>query len=564
MTTGRVAMRAFVLVFVVMALVLLGAVSTGGVGAAVGTPSGGVVATGSHAAGATVIAEQRPRTAPPAPAAATDAAAAPRPPAASPVKSSVDAAQGGGLVTSGASFVAPRRGGSGASKGTCDAVADEEGLYMAAAEPRDGVAVADRLAQPAPRLAATVGANPPQPEVRGAVPLYRVESGEPADMAACPPFCSPLVLQHGSAFVQLSRGATTEPNLYRLGPLMHAARPYPSATRTFNKGVDAAAVAQSRADMFATADGAKPSDPKAAAAAPFAHPYFAFHEDVRHVIIDIGTNIDPDSVTDFWQNKSVGMLWIEAIKTIHTHAAHLPKTRETQMLTRQRVMGLPLAVGPTFNYTEIHLSATPGCTSMLPMNDHALKDPTVMKDSFQGGDATFPNWKTAKIGFERCIKKKDGVPPEIVPVVPGEPLSRLIPPWISVPLLAVDAQGFDLQVMSSFGKTELTRADHLQLECQDLPEGHPMFLTHGAFSCADVRHCVESQLPHRMVDPSTMELSDACAINNPSHERNCLFRRMERPRLADPLPYLLRRTRYKLKYAKRKTLECPPIDDLVR
>ena len=101
----------------------------------------------------------------------------------------------------------------------------------------------------------------------------------------------------------------------------------------------------------------------------------------------------------------------------------------------------------------------------------------------------------------------------------------------------------------------------IMLECQDLPHGHGMFLTKGSYSCAEVRHCIESQLPHRMVAGATGQIEDTCTINNPSEERNCMFRRMDRPYFRlDKLPYLVKRDKYKLRYGVRDNLVCPSFD----
>merc|ERR1711991_64153 len=125
-------------------------------------------------------------------------------------------------------------------------------------------------------------------------------------------------------------------------------------------------------------------------------------------------------------------------------------------------------------------------------------------------------------------------------------------------MLATDAQGFDLQVVSSFG-TSMRRADLILVECQDLPEGHGMFLTKGASSCADIRACMKQYSPeHVLIDPKTGEPSNACAINNPSHERNCLYRKMHRPHFRRT-PNLLKRPAYEIKYEPKKDLTCPSL-----
>lgn len=323
--------------------------------------------------------------------------------------------------------------------------------------------------------------------------------------------CAPFELKHGSLFVRLRPGATSEPELWRASA-MH---------RDGENG-----------------------------------PYYSFPPTVKHVVVDIGTNMDPDSITDFWRNDSIGLMWFEPQKTLLTHCTHLAATRQTMGLDSNRVVTFPAAVAPENGMTKLYLSATHGCTSLLPMNKKALDDPSVMKDSFKGGDKTFRDFSTSKIGFVNCIKEHDRKF-EWVPTLRGSDLLRFVHPSIDVLYVAVDAQGFDMQVAASFGK-ELRRAHMIQLECQDLPHGHGMFLTVGSYSCAEIRFCIESQLPHVMVNGHTGLPDDTCCINNPSEERNCMFRRMESPYFRN-MPYLALRAFYKLRYGVRKDLVCPKL-----
>jgi hypothetical protein len=281
---------------------------------------------------------------------------------------------------------------------------------------------------------------------------------------------------------------------------------------------------------------------------------------VTNIVVDIGTNMDPDSITDFWDNRTMGFLWFEPQKTLLTHPIHLAETRKTSSLESNRVMAFPAAVAPDNGMMKLYHSEVHGCTSLLPMNDKALQDQSVMQNSFKGGDRTFNDFSTSKIGFVNCIKKKQGNEFEWVPTIRGSDVARLIDPEQNILYISVDAQGFDLAVAVSFGRLA-ARADILLLECQDLPYGHGMFLTTGSYSCAEIKHCIESQLPHRMVAGGTGEPADTCTINNPSEERNCLFKRPDRPYFnLNRLPYLVKREKYKLRYGMRPDLKCPSFD----
>mgnify|MGYP001591734146 CR=1 FL=1 len=351
----------------------------------------------------------------------------------------------------------------------------------------------------------------------------------------------PFRLHSRNLFVALDPDGVREPDIWKVGPLR-------SATSRRHRVPKSPPVGEPAGDD----DDAEARPPRLSTRQ---HVY-AFNDKVKHVILDVGTNMDPDSVTDFWHNDSVGFVWFEPQKTLLTHPLQLPHIQSQMGLAATRVMAYPAAVAPTNGMMVLHLSAVHGCTSLLPMNDHALKDPAVMKGSFIGSDAAFPEYATSRIGFEGCIKKAHATQ---VPVVTGHDVVSLIDPKLNIIYLSVDAQGFDLQVATSFGLEILsTRIDSMLLECQDLPAGHPMFLTQGSYSCADIRDCVHKHLPHRMINPLTGQPSLSCPINNPSHERNCIFRRLDRPFLGGAkMPYLLARPQYELKHPANPALKCP-------
>mgnify|MGYP001580816815 CR=1 FL=1 len=347
---------------------------------------------------------------------------------------------------------------------------------------------------------------------------------------APPAFPVTLSAKHGHLYVVREPNSTREPLIVKVGSF-------------------------SLASTVAPPTGA---DPTQGPAGGLQGLYLNFPPHIRHVVFDVGTNAEPDSKTDFWNNQSIGFLWFEPQMTIATHTPHLDDVVRVTGLTQQRAFMFAMAVAPQNMWMKMHSSQVSGCNSLLPMNSKARADPKVMEGSFVGSDAAFPDWRTAKDGFLPCIETAR--PAETIPVVRGEDVLKLIPPWIRVIYMSVDAQGFDLQVLTSVSIERLKTVDILLLECQDLPEGHGMFLTHGSFSCSEIRQCVEEALPHRMADPRTGEPTDKCPINNPSHERNCVFRLPDRPYFhggVDALPYLLKRPAYQIKHPPRKVLKCP-------
>jgi hypothetical protein len=251
--------------------------------------------------------------------------------------------------------------------------------------------------------------------------------------------------------------------------------------------------------------------------------------------------------------------WRVGASVLHTHPMHLEQTRVVQGIDQNRVLGIAAAVAPKPGHMAIYLSQVSGCTSLLEMNDESARNPSVMNSFFRGGDKTFRNFADSRGGHLACVEKVKGRRNrEIIPVVRGDFFVSMIPSNVKLVFLSTDAQGFDLQVVSSFGTT-LPDIDVIQVECQDLPEGHAMFLTRGAFSCADVQACMQVySTDHVMVAAATGQPHNSCTINSPNNERNCLFRRMDRPYFTKT-PNLLRRDAYDVAYPQRDNLQCPPL-----
>ena len=238
--------------------------------------------------------------------------------------------------------------------------------------------------------------------------------------------------------------------------------------------------------------------------------YLNFQSSISSVVIDIGTYYVPDSKVDFWFNQSVGFLWFDPTRNVIKTPL---RAIDHRLQNQSRVMPFAAVVAPHAGTMILHVAKLAGCTSLLPLSNAAQKTAGMVGQGH------------IKKIHRLCTSQSKT---EIVPAVSGQSVMALIHPSLEVPLLSIDAQGFDLMVLSSFGLSA-ARANVILLECQDLPAGHPLFLTVGAASCADIKHCIESTLPHRMIDGPSGNPAHACQVNNPTtSERNCAFRRMDR------------------------------------
>lgn len=98
-----------------------------------------------------------------------------------------------------------------------------------------------------------------------------------------------------------------------------------------------------------------------------------------------------------------------------------------------------------------------------------------------------------------------------------------VPAPMRVQVLAVDAQGFDLDVVQS-GGTQLSRVDNIIVECQHLPPIDVRWLYRGAPNCSAMAAAIE-----------TLGFAlDRCYINLGPSEFNCLFHRVPTGQHRDP------------------------------
>lgn len=176
--------------------------------------------------------------------------------------------------------------------------------------------------------------------------------------------------------------------------------------------------------------------------------------------------------------------------------------------TKQRLVTFPAAITPSEGFVPMFVSAHKGCSSLLSMNDRARH--------FAKKEGKRAPRKSGVIQL-RTLEYCASIDQQInVPSFPLRTVLSKIPPQISIDLLMIDAQGFDIVVASTIGSAG-SRAKFVVLECQDLDPGHLLFLVQGAPSCHQQKQCFEASMPHRL---------EYCWDNAPKvREYNCLYRR---------------------------------------
>jgi FkbM family methyltransferase len=267
-----------------------------------------------------------------------------------------------------------------------------------------------------------------------------------------------------------------------------------------------------------------------------AHPTFAFGNNVRRVAVDVGTNVDPDTFLAFWGSEpDMGFVWVEPVPAYHVESVSFFPVNQEKKKSRPRLFALNAAVGPTRGFTTMHVSEEAGCSSLLMMN----RQPTNVSDELD----------------RRCFTKSREAR---VAVVRGDDIAALIPTDITWAYLGVDAQGFDLHVLSSFAG-HIHRVSTIMVECQDLPLGDARFLTRGSFSCAEIIACLATLSPeHQLVHPLTGKPQNYCAYNSPRVEEfNCVFHRPDRPFWATPPPILTIHPGRSIEHPVRNEFRCP-------
>jgi FkbM family methyltransferase len=236
-------------------------------------------------------------------------------------------------------------------------------------------------------------------------------------------------------------------------------------------------------------------------AAMDAQGFIVFPAGVDKVFIEVGTNDEPE---------------LGPLLRIHPNAALIGFEPQpgvfTDMLkkfpTKQRLVTFPAAITPHEGFVPMFVSAHKGCSSLLSMNDRARH--------FAKKEGKRAPRKSGVIQL-RTLEYCASVDQQInVPSFPLRTVLSKIPPHVSIDLLMIDAQGFDIVVASTIGSAG-SRAKFVVLECQDLDPGHLLFLVQGAPSCHQQKQCFEAAMPHRL---------EYCWDNAPKvREYNCLYRR---------------------------------------
>lgn len=229
--------------------------------------------------------------------------------------------------------------------------------------------------------------------------------------------------------------------------------------------------------------------------------FFIFPAGVDKVFIEVGTNEEPELGPLLRLHPNAALVGFEPQPGVFTEMLK-------KFPTKQRLITFPAAITPSEGFVPMFVSAHKGCSSLLSMNDRAAK--------FAKKEGKRAPRKSGVIQL-RTLEYCASVDQQIN--VPSFPLSTVltkIPPQISIDLLMIDAQGFDIVVASTVGAAG-RRAKFVVLECQDLDPGHLLFLVKGAPSCHQQKQCFESFMPHRL---------EYCWDNAPKvREYNCLYRR---------------------------------------
>lgn len=228
--------------------------------------------------------------------------------------------------------------------------------------------------------------------------------------------------------------------------------------------------------------------------------YFSFAAGVTRVIIEVGTNDEPELTPLVRSRADTALIAFEPQPPIFTKMlAKFPN--------RDRLIAVPAAVTPHIGRVPMHISAHAGCSSLLPMNARASQFAHAAKRN-----AVKKSQVVQLRTVEFCTRSESKID------VPSLPLSEIIgrvPPHINIELLVTDAQGMDTHVISTMSVEQSDRIPLLILECQDLQPGHVLYLVAGAPNCASQQQCVEQRFPHRLMQ---------CWDNAPKvRELNCMY-----------------------------------------
>eukprot|EP00759_Apiculatamorpha_spiralis_P005831 PhF_6_TR13437/c0_g1_i1/m.21457 len=220
---------------------------------------------------------------------------------------------------------------------------------------------------------------------------------------------------------------------------------------------------------------------------------------IKRVVIEIGTNTHPEFASYVQENEDVFFIGVEPIPSNYREMIATIRNITDRMLAVRAV------VAPGNGYTTLNISTSPRCSSLL---------------------------ESPGEGISKCAQMKTQIR---VHKVSLDSLVRMVPPALSISIISIDAQGYDLVVASTLTLETLkvNPPRVLVLECQDLRENSDVrWLYKGARNCDSIRRCIESSQRW-----GKYYLLEACKNNHPDwdpkgrlmSEYNCFYRRVDVP-----------------------------------
>eukprot|EP00759_Apiculatamorpha_spiralis_P025980 PhF_6_TR29191/c0_g1_i2/m.42710 len=218
---------------------------------------------------------------------------------------------------------------------------------------------------------------------------------------------------------------------------------------------------------------------------------------IKRAIIEIGTNNNPEYGPYVRKNKDVFFIAVEPIP-IHYDTMVTTMTTGNQPLSRDRFVAVPAVVSPGDGFATFHIAKKSVCSSLMASSNKK---------------------------YGKCAALRTKLE---VPKVSLDSLVSLVPNHISISVISIDAQGYDLVVASTLTLAAQRRIRVIVMECQDLPyqDAKQRWLYHGSYNCDTIRGCMESPRWGGFV-------LDACVNNHRERdprgvlvgEFNCFYRR---------------------------------------
>lgn len=245
--------------------------------------------------------------------------------------------------------------------------------------------------------------------------------------------------------------------------------------------------------------------PRVAVAQLTAEGHFVLPAAARTMVIEVGTNDEPEMTTVVAADKTAVLVAVEArldafVEMRNRFPAHL----------RPQLIAVPAAItnAPGDGFVRMNVGGHRGCSSLLPqsarMRRYAAKEKTKARKKSQAIQLRTVEW---------CAMADGTVETAAVPL---SALMAKVPPAVTVALLMTDAQGFDIHVVATLPKSAAQRVAYVVMECQDLAASdRGMLLVDGAMTCAEQRTCFSQWFPHQL---------EYCWFNAPKvRELNCLY-----------------------------------------